>query len=76
MVFTVRSWGVGRNRVVESGVCSIRSRTSYRSLEEVRKSGVGERELRLKYNKLSYMGRTTGYLYLIGVSHKIAAYDE
>ena len=43
---------------------------------EVRKSGVGEWGLRLKYNKLSYMGRTTGYLYLIGVSHKIAAYDE
>ena len=39
-------------------------------------SGVGERGLRLKYNKLSYMGCTTGYLYLIGVSHGVAAYDD
>ena len=45
-------------------------------IEWERSDGVDERGLRLKYNKLSYMGRTTGYLYLIGVSHKIAAYDE
>ena len=62
--------------LVERVVCSARSWTINWSLERMRKSGVGKRGLRLKYNKLSYMGRTTGYLYLIGVSHKVAAYDE
>ena len=38
--------------------------------------GVGERGLRLKYNKLSYIGRTMGFLYYFGVSHGVAAYDD
>ena len=44
--------------------------------EEERKSGAGERGLRLKYNKLSYIGLTTVYLYLIGMSHGVAVYDN
>jgi len=67
-MFTVCLWGV----IESCGVACVLQELE----EEVRKSGVDERGLRLKYNKLSYMGRTTGYLYLISVSHGVAAYDN
>ena len=41
-----------------------------------RSGGVGERGLRLKYNKLNDMGYTMGSLYYFRMSHGVAAYDD
>ena len=68
---------VGRNRVLWRVACVQQGLwTSYWSLERRRKSGVGERGLRLKYNKLSYMERSVVFIYPFNVSHGVAAYDE